>query len=116
MKIKAICGVMALLALAACGPGKGSDASGSAATASAPPISTAPQHESQGVIAAVDGQVVTIDHDGASEAAVPAGRTVFQAYADVLAEAPVTPGARITFKFRKVAVGEGWELTEMHAR
>jgi hypothetical protein len=42
------------------------------------------------------------------------GRTAFQAYGDILAEAPITPGARVAFKFHKV--GDAWELTELKAR
>lgn len=116
MKIKAVFAFLAVAVLAGCGPGEKTDGSKSPAAQPAPPISTAPQHETQGVIATVDGQVLTLDHDGASAAPLAAGRTVFQAYGDVLAEAPLEPGARVTFKFRKVAVGEGWELTEMRGR
>ncbi|MDG2529666.1 copper-binding protein [Caulobacter endophyticus] len=116
MKFKAVFAFLAVFALAGCGPGDKGEGSKSPAVQPPPPISTAPQHETQGVISIVDGQVLTLDHDGASAAPLPAGRTVFQAYGDVLAEAPLEPGARVTFKFRKVAVGEGWELTEMRAR
>ncbi|PLR28512.1 copper-binding protein [Caulobacter zeae] len=116
MKCKAVLGFLAVAALVGCGPGGESEGSKSPAAQPAPPISTAPQHETQGVIASVEGQVLTLDHDGASAAPLAAGRTVFQSYGDVLAEAPLEPGARVTFKFRKVAVGEGWELTEMRGR
>ncbi len=116
MKFKAVFAFLAVTALVGCGPGGKSEGSKSPAAQPAPPISTAPQHETQGVIASVEGQVLTLDHDGASAAPLAAGRTVFQAYGDVLAEAPLEPGARVAFKFRKVAVGEGWELTEMRGR
>ncbi|MFT4254678.1 MAG: copper-binding protein [Caulobacter sp.] len=116
MNFKAVFVLFAVASLAGCGPGQKGEGSKSPAAQPAPPISTAPQHETQGVIAAVDGQVVTLDHDGASAAPLAAGRTVFQAYGDVLAETPLEPGARVTFKFRKVAMGEGWELTEMRGR
>lgn len=116
MKFKAVLGFLALAALVGCGPGEKGQGSKSPAAQPAPPISTAPQHETQGVISSVEGQVLTLDHDGASAAPLAAGRTVFQAYGDVLAEAPLEPGARVTFKFRKVAVGEGWELTELRGR
>ncbi|MFZ0269348.1 copper-binding protein [Caulobacter sp.] len=66
------------------------------------------------MIAVLDGQQVTLDHEGASAAKLAPGRTAFQAYGDILAEAPITPGARVAFKFRKV--GEAWELTELRAR
>ncbi|NGM52403.1 copper-binding protein [Caulobacter sp. 602-2] len=116
MKFKAVFALIVVSALAGCGPGDKGQGSKSPAAQPAPPISTAPQHETQGVIAAIEGQVLTLDHDGASAAPLAAGRTTFQAYGDVLAEAPLEPGARVTFKFRKVAVGEGWELTEMRGR
>ncbi len=116
MKFKAVMALLAVAALSGCGPGEKAQGSKSPAAQPAPPVSTAPQHETQGVISTVEGQIVTLDHDGASAAPLPAGRTTFQAYGDVLAEAPIEPGARVTFKFRKVAVGEGWELTEMRGR
>lgn len=115
-KVSAIASLLAIGLLAACGPGDGGEGGRSPAHAAAPPVSTAPQHDGQGVIAAIDGQVITIDHDGSPAAPLPAGRTVFQAYADVLAESPLQPGARVAFKFRKDAVGQGWELTEVTAR
>lgn len=116
MKFKAVLAFLAVASLAACGPAQKGDSAAPPAARPAPPVSTAPEHETQGVIATVEGQVLTLDHDGASAAPLPAGRTTFQAYGDVLAEAPLEPGARVTFKFRKVAVGEGWELTEMRGR
>ncbi|MBI1685370.1 copper-binding protein [Caulobacter hibisci] len=116
MKFKVVLALFAVAGLAACGPGPKNDASKPAAARPAPPISTAPEHETRGVIASVNGQVLTLDHDGATAAPLAAGRTTFQAYADVLAEAPLDPGARVTFKFRKAAEGEGWELTEMRGR
>jgi len=116
MNFKAVFAFLAVAALAGCGPSGNGEGSKSPAAQPAPPISTAPQHETQGVISAVDGQILTLDHDGASAAPLAAGRNTFQAYGDVLAEAPLEPGARVTFKFRKVAVGEGWELTEIRGR
>lgn len=73
-----------------------------------------PEYDSIGVIATLDGQAVTLDHEGASGAGLAAGRTAFQAYGDVLTEAPLTPGARVAFRFHKV--GDAWELTELKAR
>jgi hypothetical protein len=66
------------------------------------------------VIAAIDGQTLTLDHDGASGAKLVPGRTVFHAYADVLAEAPLTPGARVAFKFRDA--GGEHDLTSLTPR
>ncbi|WP_246263294.1 copper-binding protein [Caulobacter soli] len=66
------------------------------------------------MIAALNGQAVTLDHEGASAAKLAAGRTVFQGYGDILAEAPLTPGARVAFKFHKV--GDAWDLVELKAR
>lgn len=77
-------------------------------------LATGPEYDSTGVIAALDGQQVTLDHEDASAAKLAADRTVFQAYGDILAEAPLTPGARVTFKFRKTA--SGWDLTDLKAR
>ncbi|MGR4865126.1 hypothetical protein ACIPQB_15245 [Caulobacter sp. LARHSG274] len=66
------------------------------------------------MIAAIDGQTLTLDHDGASSAKLVPGRTVFHASADVLAEAPLTSGARVAFKFRDL--GGEHELTALTAR
>jgi ABC-type glycerol-3-phosphate transport system substrate-binding protein len=114
MKTKMISALMLAAALAACGPGKpAKTASETPATAPAP-VPTGPEYDSIGVIATLEGQQVTLDHEGASTAKLAAGRTAFQAYGDVLAEAPVTPGARVAFKFHKA--GDVWELTELTAR
>ena len=101
-------------ALAACGPGKLSKTASEPLAAAPAPVPTGPEYDSIGVIAALEGQQVTLDHEGASTAKLAAGRTAFQAYGDVLAEAPVTPGARVAFKFHKV--GDVRELTELKAR
>ncbi|MEJ2817341.1 copper-binding protein [Caulobacter sp. CCG-8] len=77
-------------------------------------LPTSPEYDSIGVIAVLDGQSVTLDHEGASAAKLAPGRTAFQAYGDILAEAPLTPGSRVAFKFHKV--GDAWELTELKAR
>lgn len=114
MKIKTISTLILVGALAACGPGKSEKASPDAPSTAAAAPSAAPEHDSAGVIAAVDGQSVTLDHEGASAAGLAAGRTAFQAYGDVLAEAPLAPGARVTFKFRKA--GDAYELAELKAR
>ena len=77
-------------------------------------LPTGPEYDSIGVIAVLDGQKVTLDHEGASAAKLAPGRTAFEAYGDILAEAPLTAGARVAFKFHKV--GDTWELTELKVR
>ena len=114
MKIKTISAFILLATLSACGPGKPArTASEVPATASAA-LPVGPEHDSIGVIASLDGQAVTLDHEGASGAGLAAGRTAFQAYGDSLAEAPLAPGTRVAFKFHKV--GDVWELTDLKAR
>jgi hypothetical protein len=79
-----------------------------------PSTESLPTYEGQGVISSLDGQILTLDHDGASAAGLKPGRSAFKAYADVLAEAPITPGARVTFQFKKTP--EGLELAKLEAR
>lgn len=114
MKIKTISAVFLLGSLAACGPGKPANTDQKASSSVTAPLVTGPEYDSIGVIATLDGQLVTLDHEGASAAKLAAGRTGFQTYADVLAEAPLAPGARVGFKFHKV--GDVWTLTELKAR
>jgi hypothetical protein len=114
MKNKTFLSICGLLLVAACGPGpQGSTPQKSPATA--PQASkTLPEYDSLGVISAVDGLTLTIDHDGASAAGVPAGRDAFVGYAEVLSGAPLTPGSRVAFKFHRN--GEALELSELKAR
>ena len=114
MKIKTILALMLAVSLTACGPGKSAKTASEAPAAAPAPVSAGPEYDSIGVIAALEGQQVTLDHEGASTAKLTAGRTTFQAYGDVLAQAPVTPGARVAFKFHKL--GDVWELTELKTR
>jgi hypothetical protein len=114
MKIKAILASFLMVTLAACGPGRPAKTASEAPPAAAAALPTSPEYDSTGVIAGLEGQAVTLDHEGASDAKLAPGRTVFQAYGDILAEAPLTPGARIAFKFHKV--GDAWELTELKPR
>lgn len=108
------------LALAGCGPsskpaGEGGDLAAAKARARiipAPP--SGPVYASTGVISAVDGVRVTLDHEGAAGSGLAAGRTTFRTWADVLAEAPDGAGARVAFKFQKFE--DGWALVEMTAR
>jgi hypothetical protein len=114
MKNKLFLSICGLLLTAACGPApQGSAPEKPAATASQA-AQTLPEYDSTGVISAVDGLTLTIDHDGASAAGVPAGRGAFVGYADVLSDAPLTPGSRVAFKFHKN--GEALELSELKAR
>lgn len=114
MKYNAFSAIAVVLALSGCGPGKSAKTAFEAPPAATAPLQTSPEYDSIGVIAAVEGQAVTLDHEGASAAKLAAGRLQVQAYADVLAEAPLDPGARVAFKFRKV--GEAYELTELKRR
>ena len=114
MKINVIMLMFASGLLVACGPGPQSKAPENAPIKAPIAISASPEYDSVGVIAAIDGQTLTLDHEGASAAKLLAGRTTFTGYADVLAEAPLTPGARVEFRFRKTA--SGYELTELKGR
>lgn len=106
--------VGAALILTACGPGPQGGAGGKPASAAVQSTADLPQYDSAGVIAVVADRTLTIDHEGASAAGVPAGRNAFLAHADILAEAPLAPGARVTFKFRKAP--DGLELSELKIR
>ena len=114
MKIKIFSIFSLAVALVACGPGQSAKTPSKPAETAQTALPAGPEYDSTGVIAALDGQQVTLDHEGASAAGLVAGRAVFQAYADVLAEAPLAPGTRVAFKFRKV--GAGYELTELKGR
>lgn len=86
------------LALAACG--QSTESSGSREGASVAEVApTGPELSGVGVIASLDGRAVTIDHEGV-EGGPPAGRQEFRAYATVLAEAPLEPGSRVSFKYQ----------------
>jgi hypothetical protein len=111
---KTIILIFAALALAACGPGKQSSTVEKPRTEAVKPPEAGPEYESVGVISSLEGRDLTLDHEGASGAELPAGRDVFIAYADVLAEAPITPGSRVAFRFRRTS--EGLELTELTKR
>ena len=114
MKINTISAIILLGTLTACGPATPTKSASEASATAKAPLSSGPEYDSIGVIAALDGQSVTLDHEDASAAKLAAGRTAFEAYADILAEAPLTPGARVAFKFHKA--GDAWTLTELKAR
>jgi hypothetical protein len=114
MNLKIIVALMAASAVVACGPGpQKKTAAGPAATAVSAPVA-GPEYDSIGVIAAVDGVKVTLDHEGSTAAGLAPGRGIFALYGDVAAEAPLEPGSRVAFKFHKV--GAGQELTALQAR
>jgi hypothetical protein len=106
--------IFAVLAVSACGPQPKGSTTETASKASTQATETLPTYDSAGVISAVNGSILTLDHEGASPANLAAGRNDFTGYADVLAEAPLTPGQRVTFKFRKAEAG--LELAELKAR
>jgi len=120
MKTFGALALIAALALAGCGQGskpagEGGDLSAEKARARiipAPP--SGPVYASTGVINAAEGVTVTLDHDGAEGSGLAAGRTTFRTWADVIAEAPGEPGARVAFKFQKL--GDGWAVVEMTGR
>lgn len=114
MKFKIISAISIACVLAACGPGKTMKTAQDAKNTPKATLPAGPEYDSIGVVAALNGQMITLDHEGASAVKLTAGRADFQAYADILAEAPLTPGARVAFKFRKV--GPGWDLTALSAR
>lgn len=100
------------LALAACG--QSSDTSGSGAGARVAEVApTGPELSGVGVIATLDDRTLAIDHEGV-EGGQPAGRQEFRAYATVLAEAPLEPGARVSFKYQDAEPLP--VLTELSAR
>jgi hypothetical protein len=106
--------VFAALTLAACGPGKQSSTVEKPRAGAVEPPEPSPEYDSVGVISSLEGRVLTLDHEGASGAGLPAGRNDFIAYADVLAEAPITPGSRVAFRFHRTS--EGLELTALTKR
>lgn len=79
-----------------------------------PSTEALPAYDAQGVISSLEGQILTLDHDGASAGRLEPGRDQFKVYADVLAEAPITPGSRVKFQFKKTP--DGLELSKLEAR
>ncbi|MDP1632979.1 MAG: copper-binding protein [Caulobacter sp.] len=110
--------VILALAVSACGPQSGSkDGDRSSALARAkiiPPGPTGPMFASNGTVVEAEGAWVTLDHEGAPESGLAAGRTKFRTWAEVIAQSPGAAGDRVAFKFQKL--GEEWALVEMTAR
>lgn len=100
-----------VLALGACGPRDANEASvpGQGAADVAP---SGPVLSGTGSLSSVDGRTAVIDH-AAIPGGLPAGRNEFRAYAVVLAEAPLEPGAQIAFSYQMA--GETPVLTELRA-
>lgn len=97
--------ISAVVALVGCGEASRAPRSTRGAVEAVPSSEALPAYDAQGVISGLDGQSLTLDHDGASAAGLKAGRDRFKVYADVLAEAPITPGARVKFQFKKTPTG-----------
>jgi len=107
--------VLALTApLIACGPPSMRPDQAKARARIIPPGPTGPVYESIGIVSEATSRTVVLDHEGAAEAGLPAGRNSFRTWADVIASSPGDPGARVAFKFQKL--GEGWALVEMTGR
>jgi predicted small lipoprotein YifL len=114
MKLKAIALLSVFAALAACGKDSPATAPKETPVAAVASNEALPSYDSQGVIASLDGQILTLDHEGASAAGLKPGRDGFKVYADVMAEAPLTPGARVSFAFKKTP--QGLEIARLEAR
>jgi hypothetical protein len=106
--------VFAVLSLAACGKASQEGRSNPGLVQAMPSTESLPAYDAQGVIASLDGQILTLDHDGASAAGLKPGRDQFKVYADVLAEAPIAPGSRVTFQFKKTP--DGLEVSKLDTR
>lgn len=104
----------ALLGLAACGKDSREAGPKDSPVDAVASIEGLPRYDSQGVIASLDGQILTLDHEGASAAGLKPGRDGFKVYADVVADAPITPGSRVSFAFKKTS--QGLELAELRER
>lgn len=103
-----------ILGLVACGEASQTPRSTPGVVEAVASTEALPAYEAQGVISGLDGQILTLDHDGASAAGLKPGRDRFKVYADVLAEAPITPGARVKFQFKKTP--SGLEVSRLEAR
>jgi hypothetical protein len=105
MNFRYFVAVIAVLSLAACGKASQDGRSIPGVVEAMPSTESLPAHDAQGVVSSLDGQILTLDHDGASAAGLKPGRDRFKVYADVIAEAPITPGARVKFQFKKTPTG-----------
>lgn len=114
MRLVGALALMTVLALAGCGPESARPEAQRARSKIIPPGPTGPVYAGVGVVSEATATKVVLDHEGAPEAGLPAGRTAFRTWADVIAQSPGEPGARVAFRFQKL--GDGWALVEMTAR
>ncbi|MET3664541.1 copper-binding protein [Caulobacter sp. 1776] len=105
MNFRNFTAMIAVASLAACGKASQEGRSIPGVVEAVPSTESLPAYDAQGVISSLDGQILTLDHDGASAAGLKPGRDKFKVYADVIAEAPITPGARVKFQFKKTPTG-----------
>ncbi|WP_235519356.1 MULTISPECIES: copper-binding protein [unclassified Caulobacter] len=105
MKLRNFAAIVAVLSLAACGKASQEGRSIPGVVEAVPSTESLPTYDAQGVISSLDGQILTLDHDGASAAGLKPGRDKFKVYADVIAEAPIAPGSRVKFQFKKTPAG-----------
>lgn len=119
MKTISTLALVAALGLAACGPRDQSGSEPDLKSARArskiiPAPPSGPVGEGVGTVVSTETVWVTLDHEGAAAAGLPAGRTRFRTWADVIEESPGEPGARVAFKAQRL--GDGWAVVEMTGR
>ena len=114
MNLRYFIAAFAILSLTACGQASQDGRSKPSLVEAIPSTESLPAYDAQGVISSLDGQILTLDHDGASAAGLKTGRDPFKVYADVIAEAPITPGARVKFQFKKTSTG--LEISKLEPR
>ncbi|MBO9543060.1 copper-binding protein [Caulobacter sp.] len=105
MNFRYFIAAFAVLSLTACGQASQDGRSKPGVVEAMPSTESLPAYDAQGVISSLDGQILTLDHDGASAAGLKPGRNQFKVYADTIAEAPITPGSRVKFQFKKTPTG-----------
>ena len=103
-----------VLSLAGCGKASQEGRSIPGVVEAVPSTESLPAYDAQGVVSSLDGQILTLDHDGASAAGLKPGRDKFKVYADVIAEAPIAPGSRVKFQFKKTP--DGLEVSKLEPR
>ena len=100
MRTLILCSAL-FLALNACGPGKPAEAPALRKAVGLPPepVPAGPVLSGVGTVVQSDLTSVVLDHE-AVVAGLPAGRHAFRARGEVVAEAPLEPGARIAFSYQ----------------
>jgi len=90
--------ILAVLAVAACGPGSQKATAAAAALESAQARKALPIYDSRGVMAVPDGITITLDHGSASAAGLASGRSVAESRdpGATAARRPLGPGSRYT--------------------